>query len=53
MSQSQYDFRIINDFRTHLKERQDPRTILYFRYVSYLLLLILLVLSGIFTHHES
>jgi hypothetical protein len=46
VSQSQYDFRIINDFRLHIKERHDPKTIHYFRLASYILLLALLALSG-------
>jgi hypothetical protein len=46
-SQSQFEFRLIRDFRVHVRERKDPRTIYYFRLASYILLAALITLISI------
>ncbi len=39
--------RIIKDFRGHIKERQEPTMIQYFRYASYALWVVLIITYGI------
>jgi len=44
---SDYDVRTIKEFRVHIKEKQDPYTIMCFRYFSYVLYVALLTVYGI------